>query len=119
MSKKTNFKEVSVEEFIDAIRKLPSDQAQGRWIRWLSEYDEPGFYNRLPGMNRSAKFAYNHIANPGMLLWLIQAAGVEKHLVDLATVDSNKVKSKNAKTGAIRKRVPWETLERALWGSGK
>jgi hypothetical protein len=116
MSKKTQIEEVSIDEFMKAIRKLPSNERREQWLRWLSEYDEPGYYNRLPNMNRSAKFAYNNIANPEMLLWLIQAAGVEKGLVALAESDYNRSPD-NVRTqcAAIRKRVPWDVLERALW----
>jgi hypothetical protein len=115
MNKKSGIKEVSVDEFIDAIKKLPSAEPKNQWIRWLSEYDEPGYYNRLAGMNRSAKFAYNNIANPEMLLWLIQAAGIDKDLVDFAKSDCAKVSNVRRQSAAIRKRVPWAILERALW----
>ncbi len=109
------FKEVSIEEFIQALEKLPKDNARDWWIRWLKEYDEQGYYNRQAGMNRSAKFAYNHLANPEGLLWLIEAAGISKDLVKLAKADSELVDNPHKKCAAIRKRVSWITLERALW----
>lgn len=116
MNKKTQIKEASIEEFIEAIRKLPSNEHRERWLRWLSGYDEPGYYNRLAGMNRSAKFAYNHIANPDMLLWLIQVAGVKKELVKLAESDyTQSPDNVHMQSAAIRKRVPWDVLEHALW----
>lgn len=116
MSKKTEFKEISVEELIDAIKKLPPDEFQQKWLRWLSEYDEPGFYNRLPGMNRSAKLAYNHIANPEMLLWLIQAAGIQKIDVELAEFEFKQApEDVHKRSAAIRKCVPWDVLETTLW----
>jgi hypothetical protein len=115
MIKKTSFKEVDVDKFIDAIKKLPSDEIKNQWLRWLSEYDGPGYYNRLAGMDRSAKWAYNHLANPEMLLWLVQAAGVNKDLVKLAKSDCNQIINVNRAAGIIRKRIPWAELEHALW----
>jgi hypothetical protein len=41
------------------------------------EYDGPGAYGRIAGKQRDARFAYNHIVEPKMLLWLIKAAGVK------------------------------------------
>lgn len=116
MSKRANIKEVSVEEFMDAIRKLPPNEYRDRWLRWLSEYDEPGYYNRLAGMNRGAKFVYNHIANPEMLLWLVQAAGVENGLVEMAKDDFNRAPNNAQKQcAAIRNHVPWDVIEQSLW----
>jgi hypothetical protein len=115
MNKKHNIKQVSVEEFIEAISKLPSHARREHWIGWLSEYDEAGYYNRQPGKNRSARFSYNQMTSPEMLLWLIQAAGVKEELIKLAELDCNRVINKKSKSGAIRKHVPWEVLERALW----
>ena len=33
--------------------------SKGRWLRWLCEYDGPGFYGRQ-NPQRSAEFVYNH-----------------------------------------------------------
>jgi hypothetical protein len=111
------FKEVSIEEFIQAIKKLPKNPSRDRWISWLQEYDKPGYYKRQVGMNRSAKFAYNHLTNPEWLLWLIEAAGIDMDLVKLAKADSEYFDELHKKCAAIRKRVPWAALEHALWKS--
>lgn len=108
-------KEISVDEFMGAIKKLPSNERREHWLGWLAEYDEPGFYNRLAGQNRSAKYAYNHMASAGMLLWLIEAAGVKKGLVELAKSNCDRIDNVHQKCGAIRKQVPWAVLERSLW----
>ncbi len=108
-------KEISIDEFMGAIKKLPSNERREHWLGWLDEYDEPGFYNRLAGQNRSAKYAYNHMASAGMLLWLIEVAGVKKNLIKLAESDSDQLTNVHQKSAAIRKRVPWGVLERALW----
>lgn len=116
MNKKSHIKGVSIEELIVAIRKLPKHHYREVWIRWLSNYDKPGPYNRRPGEQHSAKFAYNNLAYPEMLLWLIQAAGADDGLVEMAVSDSEQFENVRRKSAAIRKRVPWEDLERLLWG---
>jgi hypothetical protein len=115
MNKNSYVKEVSIEDFIKAIEKLPKHEHRQRWIRWLADYDKPGPFNRQAGEKRSAKFAYNNLAYPEMLLWLIQAAGIDKGLADLAKSDSDQFENVRRKAAAIRKRVPWKELERLLW----
>jgi hypothetical protein len=113
---------VSIADFIRAIQQLPSDPPvenpekwyktqKEHWLGWLSEYHGPGAYGRKTSQVRDARFAYNHIVEPKMLLWIIKAAGFDSTAIILA---------KNAlmqqQSAAIRRSVPWETLERALWG---
>lgn len=118
---------VSIKEFIDRIGRLPSDEPvrdprvwyttqKEHWLSWLREYDGPGAYGRIPGKQRDAKFAYNHIAEPKMLLWLIEAAGVNPNLVDRAKRASTKGASLMQKSGTIRRVVPWAVLYAAIWG---
>jgi hypothetical protein len=109
-------KEISVEEFIGAIEKLPNHEIKHRWLAWLREYETPGYYERQPEMHRSAKFAYNHLANPQWLIWLIRASGVDQDLATLAELDSSQKDNLHQKCALIRKRVPWIILEKALWG---
>jgi hypothetical protein len=111
------YKEVSIEEFIEAIEKLPQHDIRGGWIWWLRDYNKPGPYDRLTDQNHTAKFAYNHMTHPAMLIWLIEEAGVEKHLAKKAKVESGKVDNKKTQCGKIREQVPWEVLEHALWRS--
>ncbi len=74
---------ISIAEFINVIKRLPSHPTvhdprvwyttqKEHWLGWLGEYDGPGGYGRVPGKKRDAKFAYNHIVNPEMLLWLFE-----------------------------------------------
>ena len=121
-------KGTSVKKFILAIKKLPSDKPLIRpgiwyktqkehWLGWLSEYDGVGAYGRDASRKRDAKFAYNHIVNYQMLLWIIQAAGVKKTLVKLAKSACDQAATMQQKSAAIRKHVPWEELVTALWGN--
>ena len=123
-----NMEEVTIKQFVRAIRGLPSDTPQvhpGRWyttqkehwLGWLMEYGGPGAYGRKGGKNRDAKFAYNHIVNYEMLLWLIGAAGVPRNLVKAARSACAKAEGLSAKSVAIRRHVPWDELAAVLWGS--
>jgi hypothetical protein len=121
-------KEITIEKFRNAIKKLPEDKPKiqpgvwyktqkEHWLGWLAAYRGPGAYGRQGGENREARFAYNHVVNYLMLTWIIEVAGVDPKLVNKAkaVVDENKTLQANA--GAIRKIVPWEVLAEALWGN--
>ena len=122
-------KRISIAKFIATIRTLKADKPESRpgiwyktqkehWLGWLSQYHGPGAYGRIPGMNRDAKFAYNHIMCPPMLLWLAKAAGVDRKKIAAARKSSEGAKTLPAEVGAIRKHLPWSDIYAALWGSG-
>ena len=88
-------KKVSIKQFFFAIYDLPSDKPKDtpgkwyktqkeHWLGWLGEYKGPGAYGRKGGKDQGAEYAYNHIVEYRMLLWLIEAAGVESKLVKAA-----------------------------------
>jgi hypothetical protein len=119
-------KAISINRFVQAIQGLPSDDPKvtpGKWYKtqkehwlgWLKEYDGPGAYDRKGGGHRDARFAYNHIVEYRMLLWIIEAAGMDSKLVRKAKSVVDNKKSLQANSAAIRKIVPWEMLENALW----
>jgi hypothetical protein len=85
------------------------------WLGWLGEYHSAGAYGRQTVKKRDARFAYNHIVEPKMLLWIIEAAGVDPIAVSAAKNAAVKSSTMQGKSAAIRRIVPWETLERALW----
>ena len=114
----------SVEKLINVIKKLPADKevpsgTQGysryhsqkaHWLGWLSK--KPGAkYYRQDAPNRGAKFVYNHIMEPKMLLWLITASGVDNKLIANAQKDSDNARTMASSCAAIRKAVSWQTLE--------
>lgn len=109
-----------------AIQKLPSDKSKNipgkwyktqkeHWLGWLSEYKGPGAYARKGGNNQDAQFAYNHIVEYRMLLWIIGAAGVEPKLVKQVKCIIDEDMSMQANSAAIREIVPWQALAHALW----
>lgn len=119
-------KPVSIARFIKAIRALPSDEPRvdpkkwyttqkRHWLDWLRGYHGPGAYGRRPETRRDAEYVYNHIVEVKMLLWLIHAAGVERRLVSRARKSVAKGTTLAQQSAAVRKHVPWVTVERALW----
>ena len=117
---------ISIRRLIQAIERLPSDKARvqpGKWYRtqkehwlgWLREYRGPGYYGREASTRRDAEFVYNHIVEPRMLVWLIDAAGVEPKLVKAAKPAAVRANAMSAKWAAIRRQVPWEDLASVLW----
>jgi hypothetical protein len=122
--------EISITQFIKAIKQLPSDKPKiqpgiwyktqkEHWVGWLNEYGGPGAYGRKSKEKRDAKYAYNHIVNYKMLLWLISAGGVTPRLVKAARSEADKATSLPGKSAAIRKHVPWEEIVNVLWGENR
>jgi hypothetical protein len=123
-------KEITIEQLRNAIKKLPPYPSmvppgawykteQEHWLGWLKFYRGPGVYGRKGGENREARFVYNHIVEYRMLLWIIEAAGIEPGLVGKAksVIDGKKTLQANAST--VRKIVPWDILAAKLWKKGK
>lgn len=117
---------VGIARFRQAIGRLPADDPvvdpkkwyatqKQHWIGWLGEYHGPGFYGRKAGSRRDAEFAYNHIVEPKMLLWLVAAAGVESALVDRARRAAKRSSTLAGKAAAVRRHVPWPLVAVALW----
>jgi hypothetical protein len=107
------------------IKRLPSDAPRIRhgiwyrtqkehWLGWLSEYDGPGAYGRIVRAGRDARFVYNHIVCPDMLLWLAEAAGVNPQVVEAARNEAIQKVSLQSKSAAIRRHVPWSEIAQAL-----
>lgn len=82
------------------------------WQGWLKEYTGKGAYDRK-NWNRDARFIYNHVNCPSMLLWLAEASSIKKSLVTkakdaaLAIIDE----SKPTKCRSIRQVINWEMVE--------
>jgi hypothetical protein len=118
---------VTINQFIRAIRGLPSDEPpridplkwyttqKEHWLGWLGEYHSPGAYGRKSDAKRDASYAYNHIVEAKMLLWLIEAAGVRRELVSAARRACIVASSLQQKSAVIRKHVLWDEIETLLW----
>ena len=115
---------VRVEQLRAAIAKLPSRASftarmykadtKAGWLGWLAEYNTSGFYKRKkPGV--WAKAAYNHLESPWALLWLGEQLGV-RHTVLVKAARATHAAPENLaqQSAAIRKVIPWETIEQHL-----
>ena len=114
-----------VAKLLRTIRLLPSDEEiidpkkwyltqKQHWIGWLSAYRGPGAYGRKLGTKRDARFAYNHIVEGKMLLWLAEAGGVEPRLVMKAKREAAKGSTLMQKAGAIRRVLAWDIVAAVL-----
>ena len=121
----TPLPDMSIPAFIKAIERLPPGKPvtetgawyrtqKEHWLGWLSEYQGPGFYGRLPGTKRNARLAYNRIVNPQMLVWLIDAAGLGAHLPESARAPVRGSSEMTRRSGLLRRHVPWEAVAQAL-----
>ncbi len=123
---KRQLERVTVADFRRAISRLPSDRPtvypgklyrtqKEHWLGWLKYYNTEGAYGRQAGMNRDARYAYNHTVEPKMLLWLLPVAGVNPTLMRAARAAAAKHQTMMAQSGAIRRVVPWEIVAERLW----
>jgi hypothetical protein len=109
-----------------AIERLPSDEPKDtpgkwyrtqkqHWLRWLAHYDSAGAYGRKPGMNRDARYAYNHIVEPLMLVYLARSSTLPRNVVARAERAARGSATIMQKSAEIRRTIPWEMIEAALW----
>ena len=88
------------------------------WLGCLAEYAGPGYYGRQESAKRTAEHVFNRIMNPAMILWLIDASGVAREVVESAKQAALEAKSSYAsQCGAIRRVAPWNLVLQALIGS--
>lgn len=83
------------------------------WLGWLAEYDGPGAYGRRV-QARSAQYAYNHVVNPQMLVWLAEAVGVPRAEVQRAVALALRKNSMAAMSAEIRRVIAWSEIELRL-----
>ena len=122
--------DATVSEMLRAIRRLPADEPvvdpkkwyltqKQHWIGWLGEYHTTGAYGRAVVVKRDARYAYNHIVEPKMLLWLIEAAGLPAATVKKASKLASLGKTMMQQSAAIRRLVSWDEIAGQLWPRGK
>lgn len=118
--------DASVAQLLRAIRHLPADEPvidpkkwyhtqKQHWIGWLGEYHTAGAYGRQVVEKRDARYAYNHIVEPKMLLWLIEAAGLSEATVKKAKKLAGQGKTMMQQSAAIRRLVEWDGVAGYLW----
>jgi hypothetical protein len=123
----------SIPKLIARIKELPYDPhvkpgtrgynryttQKAHWLGWLGDTPGTGSYERVTPPNRGARYVYNRIAEPLMLLWLIDAAGVDRTVVREAQREALCPPTLGAKCKAIRTVAPWDVVAKALWRGGK
>lgn len=110
------------QEFLPISAKLElsehHESHRDHWIKWLDEYDGPGFYNRKDH-NRDASYIYSHLQCAPMIVYLGEAAGVATETVQRAAhacVHSHG--NRSAVSAATRRIMPWTMVCRAIWPHG-
>ena len=119
---------LEIAELLIAISRLPEDRRQRRevwyesqkehWIGWLFHYNSPGAYGRKVTSGRDARFVYNHIVNSQLLVYLAKASGVSPSLVRQAKKLAASEDIEMARSGVIRRIIPWELVQEALIKNG-
>ena len=71
------------------------------------------------GVKRDARFAYNHVICPELLMYLICAIPLGQERIEAARKVYDRGLSEMEKSGAIRKIVPWSEIYQAIWGNRK
>lgn len=122
----------TIAELAAAIDRLPSDEPadhpgksfrtqKEHWLTWLAGYREPGPYGRRPDAGDSARDVYNRIGEPLMLVWLIEASGIDTVLAGevrrIGHADPSTARASGTmrqQAGMIRRLVPWESVAQRL-----
>jgi hypothetical protein len=85
------------------------------WLGWISNYPKTDV-NRRKDSDRDARFVYNHLHMPVMLLWLAESAGVSRDLLERASAAVPADTSGPTQCAQLRKAIPWKHVEAALGG---
>ena len=72
-----------------------------------------GAYSRKVG-NEDAKRCYNRLQNAASLLWIAEAVGVDRQVVEEAYAAAVAAGDWRRACGAIRRVIPWETIYELL-----
>jgi hypothetical protein len=118
-----------VQVLLGAVRRLPAamplsgrlseggyETHRDHWIRWLEEYDGPGFYGRS-NWDVDARTVYQRLNNGRMIVWLNEAAGGRPQAIG-ATIREMKLRGngrKQTEAKIARAHHPWESLAALLF----
>ena len=121
--------ELDLCDLLIAVSRMPEDRRSLRpkewfesqkehWVGWLFHYNSAGAYGRKTTSGRDARFVYNHVVNPGLLLYLAEASGVEGKIVRSARRAASMKVGMAAQSGAIRRAIPWDIVFDAMCRNG-
>lgn len=117
---------VTVSALRKAIKRLPSDlpihnpnkwyiTQKQHWLGWLNDYPGSGAYGRRTDIARDARYAYNHIVEVKMLLWLAEAIQLDAELLEKVRAEIKSEKTLMGKSGKVRQHITWDTVAYKLW----
>jgi hypothetical protein len=118
----------TIQQFVAAIKGLPEatphtdaldppirhDSFKDQWIRWLEEYLTPGYYDRKNFVD-NAKWAYQHLNNGWMIVWLNEAAGEAPRIIQAAIAAMEERDTMQAEAKYARRVLPWDDLAKLLF----
>ena len=91
------------------------DSHRDHWVKWLREYDGPGWYGRK-NHKRDAEYIWTHLQCAPMLVYLAEAAGVETNAVQHAFIHCAHTRgNRSAIAAAARRILPWGLVAKGLW----
>jgi hypothetical protein len=80
-----------------------------QWLCWLREYLTPGYYDRQNAVD-DAQWAYQHLNNGDMIVWLNEAAGEDARIIHAAIVAKDGREPPQTEAKYARLVLPWEGL---------
>jgi hypothetical protein len=96
------------------LRKAWYKNQKEHWLGWLEKYGGPAKHGRRKRVV-TAEAVYNRIADPTMILWLGEAAGIPDGQVNKAIAAAKHAGVPwQAQCGAIRRVIPWTDIASRL-----
>ena len=95
---------------------LPPGQAsfKSQWIGWLEEYLERGYYDRKNAVD-DAQWAYQHLNNGRMIVWLNEAAGGDSRVIGAAIIAMAEREPPQTEAKYARLVLPWDGVAELLF----
>jgi hypothetical protein len=117
-----------IARFIAAIESLPERTPQSdelrlspgqasfksQWIGWLEEYLERGYYDRKNAVD-DAQWAYQHLNNGRMIVWLNEAAGEDPRIIRVAIIAMAEREPPQTEAKYARLVLPWDGAAELLF----
>jgi hypothetical protein len=99
---------------------LPHGHAsfKSQWRGWLGEYLTPGYYDRKNAVD-DARWAYQHLNNGNMIVWLNEAAGEDPRIIQATIIAIDGRESRQTEAMYARRILPWGALAERLFVPGR
>ena len=87
---------------------------KSQWLSWLGEYLSPGYYDRKNTVD-DAEWAYQHLNNGRMIVWLNEAAGEDPRIIRAAIIAMAEREPRQTEAKYARLVLPWDGLVSLLF----